>query len=218
MALGSHWEWRGFGSVSSRFEKLYGEFPLLFETQVVEDSYLWIPGLSVNAKFRSGADGDLKLKRLQDKDGELEKWVENPEEIFDFPLSSKAWTTLSEILKTVNIELPDWTEEVQSRDEILDMLKKKGCRIVSMIKQRDARLLKTKYADIKVEWASISGPQKLTSIALESGFENPEQNLTDKKAKEGLLATIQELELQTEPLQVMSYLEAIEKWAKGEKI
>lgn len=218
MALGLHWEWRGFGSVSSRFAELYRELPLLFNTQTVEDSYLWIPGLSVNAKLRSGADGDLKFKRLKERDGGLEKWFEKPEEIFDFPLSIKAWTTLSEVLKTVNIELPNWTEEVHDRDEILDMLKKKGCCIVSMVKQRDARLLKTKYTDIKVEWASISGPQQLTSIALESGFENPEQNLTDKKAKKALLTAIQDLELQTEPLQVMSYLEAIEKWAKGEKI
>ncbi len=218
MALGSHWEWRGFGNVSNRFAQLYRELPLLFETQVVEDSYLWIPGLSVNAKLRSGADGDLKFKRLQEQDGELEKWVENPEEIFDFPLSIKAWTTLSEVLKTVNIELPHWAEEVYDRDEVLDMLKKKGCRIVSMVKQRDARLLKTKYTDIKVEWATILGPQQLVSIALESGFDNLAKNLTDEEAKKGLSNALQELGLQTEPLQEMSYLKAIEKWAKGEKI
>lgn len=218
MALGSHWEWRGFGNISNRFSQLYHELPLLFKTQVVEDSYLWIPGLSVNAKLRSGADGDLKFKRLKERDGELEKWFEKPEEIFDFPLSINAWTTLSEVLKTVNIKLSDWTSELQGRDEILDMLKKKGCRIVSMIKQREARLLTTKHTDIKVEWASVSGPQQLISIALESGFENPDKSLSDEEAKKGLLTAIQELELQTEALQVMSYLKAIEKWAKGEKL
>ena len=218
MALGLHWEWRGFGSVSSRFAESYRELPLLFKTQTVEDSYLWIPGLSVNAKLRSGADGDLKFKRLKERDGELEKWFEKPEEIFDFPLSINAWKILSGVLKTVNVELPEWTEKARNRDEVLNILREKDCRIVSMMKQRDARLLKTKHADIKVEWASISGPQQLTSIALESGFENPEQNLTDEEAKEALLIAIQELELQIEPLQVMSYLGAIEKWAKGEKI
>lgn len=218
MALGSHWEWRGFGNVSNRFVQLYRQLPLLFKTQVVEDSYLWIPGLSVNAKLRTGADGDLKFKRLQEQDGELEKWIENPEEIFDFPLSIKAWTILSDVLRTVDIVLPSWTEEVHDRDEVLNMLKKKGCRIVSMVKQRDARLLKTGYANIKVEWATISGPQQLVSISLESGFEDSEQGLTDKEAKRALITAIEKLNLQDEPLQVMSYLDAIKVWAKGEKL
>jgi hypothetical protein len=51
MAAGLHWEWRGFGAVSGAFTRQYCPLEPCFDPQNVEDIYLWIPGMQVNAKF-----------------------------------------------------------------------------------------------------------------------------------------------------------------------
>src|SRR5262245_7026559 len=94
----THWEWRGFGSLSpkfmSRFDRMHAPFGR--STQHVVDEYLWIPGVEVNLKFRQGTiwqDG-LKFKRFHERRGAMEKWTESMDEIFPFPLSDRAWTLL----------------------------------------------------------------------------------------------------------------------------
>src|SRR5690242_11666093 len=99
----THWEWRGFGTVSPPFLERFENLPAPFGRlrQRVVDEYLCIPGVEVNLKFRQGTtwqDG-LKFKRFQRRSGELEKWTESMEEIFPFPLSDRAWALLLAELK-----------------------------------------------------------------------------------------------------------------------
>lgn len=214
MAEGVHWEWRGFGGVSAQFVRLYSGLPDLFDSQTVEDLYLWIPGLEVNAKFRTGAEGGLKFKRIKGKDGKLEKWFENPEELFDFPLNTRAWETLTEMLKTVDLSLPEAPDGKITRKKALALLKDAGCRPLLVKKSREAKLWNGANGPVKVEWTCISEPQSLISIGLENwGIEGAEE-LNDDSAKEDLSKAIECLGLRNEPLQVMNYMEAVKLWTQ----
>ena len=213
MAHGLHWEWRGFGVVSSKFVKKYCNLPLLFDAQTVEDLYLWIPGLEVNAKFRTGAEGGLKFKRIRDKNGTLEKWFENPDELFDFPLNNQAWKTLSEMLKKVNLQLPETPEVEISRQRATKLLMEAGCKTILVKKNREAKSWPAPNGVVKVEWACISAPQSLISIGLENGSVEEAEELSDESAREDLDAAIKFFELKSEPLQPMNYIKAVESWA-----
>src|SRR5215813_4873427 len=97
MAYGLHWEWRGFGTlttdVRAQIEKLEAEFDA---PERVTDEYLRIPGSRINVKLRSKGNGSLKFKRVRVTDGAtgLELWEEKPEEEYAFPISSKAQSEL----------------------------------------------------------------------------------------------------------------------------
>ena len=92
MAFGLHWEWRGFGNLSreliERIERLPRKFP---SDQEVVDEYLWFPGSSLNLKLR---EGSLKLKRLLETSGEFERWLEDEDENYRFPLVPEALDTV----------------------------------------------------------------------------------------------------------------------------
>lgn len=213
MAEGLHWEWRGFGGVSAHFVKQYCGLSHLFDSQTVEDLYLWIPGLEVNAKFRTGAEGGLKFKRIRKKEGEFEKWFENPEELFDFPLDKRAWKTLSDMLLTVNLHLPENPDGEISRQRAEKLLTDAGCKTVLVKKSREARSWGAPNGLIKTEWACISAPQPLISIGLENFTDESSEELSDESAREDLTAAIEFFDLKCEPLQAMNYIEAVEKWA-----
>jgi hypothetical protein len=218
MAEGTHWEWRAFGGVSARFANAYLKLPLLFDWQEVDDHYLWIPGLSVNAKFRTGADGDLKFKRLMEKSGHLEKWLENPNEIFNAPLSDQAWSVLEKTLASTGLHLPEESKQLTTSEEIIRQLEELGCKTVLIHKSREARIWENSLGTVKVEWASIAGPQNLVSISLEN-WEWRSGDDPDDAALQALInSTIQGLQLDDEPVQVMNYLNAVESWANGEKL
>jgi hypothetical protein len=214
MAEGIHWEWRGFGGVSARFVRLYSGLPDLFDSQTVEDLYLWIPGLEVNAKFRTGAEGGLKFKRIKKIDGDLEKWFENPEELFDFPLSERAWGALSQMLKTVNLTLPKAPDGAISRQRAEKLLREAGCRPLLVKKNREAKSWQGPNGAVKVEWACISEPESIVSIGLENWVNEGSEELNDETAKADLSSAIEFMGLKSEPLRIMNYMEAVEMWAR----
>jgi len=219
MAFGLHWEWRSFGSVSSVFANRYCTLQASFSPQTIEDFYLWVPKLDVNAKFREGAEGGLKFKRIKNQDGPLEQWHEDRGELFDFPLDQKAWDTLSKVLATVNIHLPSYPLTPPNRDATLEYLKKVGCPTITVKKLREAKLWQGLKGKVKVEWACISSPQACISIGLETWEEESQKaDLNDELAKADIHAAIKELQLDKEPLRVMNYIQAVEIWASGEKI
>lgn len=218
MAEGTHWEWRAFGGVSARFANAYLKLPLLFDWQEVEDHYLWIPGLTVNAKFRTGADGDLKFKRLKEKYGDLEKWMENPDEIFNAPLSDHAWSVLENTLASAGLHLPEDSKKLNTSDEIIRQLEELGCKTVLIYKSREARIWENSSGTVKVEWASVAGPQNLVSISLENWEWRSGSEPDDASLQALMNSAVQDLRLDDEPLRVMHYLNAVEYWAKGEKI
>lgn len=214
MTEGLHWEWRGFGTVTGRFVKSYCDLPILFEQQEVEDLYLWIPGLEVNAKFRTGAEGGLKLKRIRDRDGCFEKWHEDPGEIFDFPLNPRAWKSLSDVLKTANLHLPDSPDEEITRERAVKLLTESGCKTLLVKKTREAKKWQAPNGFVKLEWASVSGPQPVVSIGLENWYdEDAPAELSDESAKKDLSSAVDFFELNREPLKIMNYMKAVELWS-----
>ena len=219
MALGIHWEWRGFGIVSGRFACSYGELDPLFDPQSVKDDYLWAPRLQANVKVRTLVGEPFKLKRLQDTDGRLEKWSEKQEDIFDFPLTQHAWDTLARTLASADLKLGPYPSGAVDAEMTVAELKRVGARIVTVNKLREARLWKGPHGPVKVEWACIFAPQALITIGLETWQEDPEgPGLSDEQAKEDIRAAIQALGLGDEPLRVVNYVDAIRIWTAGGRI
>lgn len=219
MALGLHWEWRGFGAVSAAFAQRYGNLEPFLEPQSIEDTYLWVPGISVNAKFRTGVEGGLKLKRLKSKDRSLEQWFENPAELFDFPLDTKSWNALQTVLAEAGLKISKDPLPVSHRSAVLRYLQKIGCRTVNVSKQRESKMWHGSSGKIKVERARITTPQICMSIGLETmPSDTPGGSFSDDSQKALLSRAIQELGLEREPLKVMNYMDAVYVWAKGKFI
>jgi hypothetical protein len=215
MALGLHWEWRGFGAVSGAFAQRYGNLEPFLEPQSIEDTYLWIPGIAVNAKFRKGVEGGLKLKRLKGKDRSLEQWFENPAELFDFPLDTTSWSALQTVLAEAGLEIPNDPPPAANRASVLGCLQKIGCRTVSVSKQRESKIWQGSSGKIKVEWTCITMPQICISIGLETvPSDSAGGSFSDGSQKELLHRAIQELGLKKEPLKVMNYMDAVNIWAE----
>ena len=221
MALGIHWEWRGFGIVSGGFALRYGAMEPQFPPQSVKDDYLWAPRLEANVKARTIVGEPFKLKRLQDRDGHLEKWSEAEEDIFKFPLSSDDWDTLAETLATADLKLgpyPSGSDDVDAEMTFAE-LTRVGARIVTVNKRREARRWQGPYGQVLVEWACILAPQALITIGLENWDEDREgPGLPDKEAKEDIRAAIQALGLGDEPLRVLNYVDAVRIWTAGGRI
>lgn len=213
MALGIHWEWRGFGAVSSSFARRYSALATALDSQTVTDCYVWAPGLAVNIKTREGVGGDLKFKRLEDKKGELEKWREDPAEIFNFPLPRSSWMLLAETLATVGLQLEVYPPEAPDRATALAAVRRAGCRLVRVEKQRSAQLWAGPNGHVQWEWARIARPQPILSIGLENAEDGAD--VGDAEARIDLEAAIAALELQEEPLRIMNYLDAVAIWSEG---
>ncbi|MGD8900163.1 MAG: hypothetical protein PVF39_08795 [Desulfobacterales bacterium] len=219
MALGLHWEWRGFGSVSGGFAQRYSNLDPFLESQSIEDTYLWIPGIAVNAKFRKGVEGGLKLKRLKSKDHSLEQWFENPAELFDFPLDTTSWNTLQTVMAEAGLEITNDPPPAANRASVLRYLQKIGCRTVSVSKLRESKIWQDSSGKIKVEWVCITTPQICISIGLEtvpSGSAG--DSFSDDCHKKLLYKAIQELGVEKEPLKVMNYMDVVNIWAEGKFI
>jgi len=216
MALGIHWEWRGFGIVSGAFALRYSDLEAQYPPQSVKDDYLWAPRLEANVKARTLAGEPFKLKRLQDKDGHLEKWSEAEDDIFEFPLSKNDWDTLAETLATAGLVLGPYPAGTADAEMTFAELKRVGARIVTINKSREARRWQGPHGQVLVEWACILAPQSLITIGLETWDEDPEgPGLPDKEAKEDIRAAIQALGLDGEPLRVLNYVDAVRIWTSG---
>ncbi len=218
MPYGDHWEWRGFGTITSGFAKRFFLLPAFYEKQFIIDEYLWIPGMGVNVKFRKGAESGLKFKRLKKTDGDFEVWLEDEDELFEFPLNSEAWNALSDMLANVDISLPPHPTPTPDRETTSEILQDLGCKIITVEKERETRKLEKSEGAILLEWATVKKPQHCTSVGLETWAENPEADLTDERALHLLEDTLSTLKIDEEPLRPMNYLDAIKTWAEENKI
>jgi hypothetical protein len=219
MALGLHWEWRGFGVVSRDFARYFSQLDHLFIPPDVEDVYLWARGFKVNIKVRDIPEQPFKFKRLRNKDGDLEQWAENPKDIFSFPLNQAGWNALAEALATVDVVLGPCPSGGADAHTTLARLRAVGVRTVTVNKQRESRLWQGPHGKVRVERVHISSPQTIASIGLETWGEDPEApGLPDREAKEDIRAAIDALGLRYEALRVMSYLDAVVIWASGGEI
>jgi hypothetical protein len=219
MALGVHWEWRGFGEGSERLADTIGGLEDLFPPQEVVDRYLWIPRLTVNVKLRSGVQDGLKFKRLLARANELELWHEDPEELYDFPLDHAAWERLASELRKVGLTLEVSPEEPTDLPATLDHLRAVDERItvVEVRKNRQAWLWPGPPGAVKVELATITSPEDVLSVGLENwGDEKEPEEASGGQA--ALLAARLELGLENESLRPLSYLDATEIWARGKSV
>ena len=219
MALGVHWEWRGFGRGSERLLEVVRGLEDLFPPQKIVDRYLWIPRLTVNVKLRSGVQDGLKFKRLLARAGELELWHEDPHEMYDFPLDSGAWERLASELRKVGLTLQSGPEQPSDLAAALVHLKALDERIavVEVHKDRQAWLWPGPPGAVKIELAMITSPEEVLSIGLEnwSDEQEPEEASGGQAA---LLTALLELGLKDESLRPLSYLDATEIWARGQSV
>jgi hypothetical protein len=219
MAFGTHWEWRGFGAVSSRFASRFCALAPQREVHYIEDLYLWIPGLDVNVKLRKGAEEGLKFKRKIGADGRLDLWSESPQDVFAFPLGKGAWELLSRTTRTADLNLPPYAATSAGREQVLTILEERGCKLVPVQKWREGRLWRGTTGPVIVEWTCILGPQLMTTIGIESQLDNQGiEGQASRQASEDIREAIQELGLADEPLIAMNFMTAVAVWAAGRQI
>lgn len=216
MALGVHWEWRGFGEASERLVGALGDLEDLFPRQEVVDRYLWIPRLTVNVKLRSGVQDGLKFKRLLARSEELELWHEDPGELYDFPLARAAWERLASELRKVGLTLRASPEEPTDLSATLEYLRTLDERItvVEVRKERQAWAWPGPPGAVKVELAKITAPEHVLSVGLES-WADEKDPVEAGGEQASLLAARLGLGLEDESLRPLSYLDATEIWARG---
>ncbi|MFH5832405.1 hypothetical protein ACG2F4_08415 [Halalkalibaculum sp. DA3122] len=217
MAYGMHWEWRGFGSISSRFARSFLLLPDFYDTHQITDHYLWIPGMEVNAKFRKGIESGLKFKRLKQKKGDFEIWLEDEDELYEFPLEKEAWESLGRLLGGVDIRIPAYPDLPPDRETTAQMLQEAGCKIVTMKKQRETRKLEMTEGTVLVEWTAIMEPQSVNSIGLET-WSDQDTDMANGQALQLIKQAHATLDLPQESMQPMNYLDAVKQWAEENKI
>jgi hypothetical protein len=218
MTNGLHWEWRGFGSLTSTFACRFCNLSVAFPPETVTDLYLWKEKLNINIKLRKGAEEGLKFKRFKGKKGNVEQWLEDPEEIFQFPLNNNAWDTLKKALQNEKAFLSTKPSKPFTRSKILSYLQKTGYEILEVQKNRESRLLNVGNGTVKVEWCCISKPQSIMSVGLENWFEPGEEEQDEKEKITNLKIAIEKLDLHKQPLKVMNYLDILDYWANNHNI
>lgn len=200
MAFGTHWEWRGFGSLSPAAREALERLPLKFpDAQRVVDEYLWAPGAHVNIKLRLG---DLKFKRRLESGGGLERWVEDLAENHPFPLGE---ATLEKLARDLSVRLPPGASGAATREELQALLRvaEPPVVLVSVSKRRwqrewGAGLL---AVPVTVEVAELLSPEPVLSVGLEH---------VDREALRIALCA-----LPLERLRPRSYLDLLPLWAGG---
>lgn len=199
MAFGVHWEWRGFGELSSSLEeRIRALRPLFPDSQVVTDRYLWSPGCSINFKLRFG---DFKIKRCLDlAEGGIARWQEDPGENYSFPLAAGVF---GEVVTALGGAAGAAGEALASEAELLERAGAAiaGLQVVAVAKERwqyGAPVLE----DGIIELAQISSPEEIVSISVEH------------ESEEGVREIMEALDLPGE-LKSFSYLEALETWGNG---
>jgi hypothetical protein len=205
MAFGEHWEWRAFGQPPhDLLERILLIPPVLPDPWQVEDVYLYAPGCAANVKLRAG---ELKLKRFVARDGDLERWLEDPAEVYPFPLAP---AVVVETAAALAVTLPVRPAQALDQQELLALLIQAApsVQVIIVRKTRHLRTLPLPAVDpnVLVELAEISAPQTIFSIALEH-----------PQAEPVCRARVQ-LELNQASLTPMSYLDALARWAQGQPL
>ena len=218
MAIGRHWEWRAFGTISEAFRGRFNLLSLAYPDGEpwarVTDEYLWVPGVRINVKLRKGIEDGLKIKRLEQRDSGLELWYEKPEELY--PFAQLNATTLGALARVLSIELPAIEPGPYDREKTITLLAKArpSPRIIRVDKLRQTRKLARAELVAKVEIAEITSPEVTYSVGIENDADLGPQ-ATDQEiasAKNSIVLAIDALNLRDEKLKTMGYLEALERW------
>lgn len=212
----SHWEWRGFGGLTSVFANHFCNLQVIKSTENISDLYLWNEELKTNIKLRSGVEEGLKFKRFKCQHGAFELWLEDPAELFHFPLNDRAWNTLRKELQNNVSRLPINIKKPITRAKTLQYLQKTGCKVLEVCKIRESRILSVPDGTVKVEWCCITKPQSIISVGLENHSCN--NTLDDEFKVANLKEAIKALKLGKQPLTVMNYLNALNYWANDQNI
>ncbi len=223
MAIGRHWEWRAFGTLSQRFARTFANLQLVygFAWADVVDDYLWIHGSRVNVKLRTGIEDGLKFKRIERENEDIELWTENPEDLYPYQdLNDEAFAKLAADL---SITLPAIPPGVFDRGRALALLQKAvpPVKVVRVEKRRQTRKFGNSGNAVKVEVAQISAPQYVCSVGVENdkdlGNTSSEEQIVAARA--AILSALRELKLDGEKsLSSMSYLKALGTWASGSSV
>lgn len=224
MALGRHWEWRGFGTVSAALRERWNACEHALPDQQwhdMVDRYLWVPGYGMNAKMRSGLPvGDcLKFKRLRARWNQLQLWHEDPDDIHRFPLQ---WSDLRWLAQELHVELPGKQQDSVGFDEALEIFQRATppVQIIEVRKHRQARIWQNGDTKVLVEIAELTEPEVITSLSMESTLELPELADPDvmTAARDSVKQTIDDLGIENENLQSMNYVDALTLWADGDQL
>jgi hypothetical protein len=209
MAFGTHWEWRGFGQLSSELRARIDALPLRFERpQEITDEYLWVPGSPINVKLRLS---DLKFKRLLEVARGLELWLEDPAENYALPLAAPV---VEKLAAELGIVVPALEAAALSREELLRLLDRAKPRVelVAVEKKRWQRSWSDRARPesgtedaVTIEVAEISAPERISSVGLEHPRADRVQAALDAL---GLARSFRKL----------SYLGALEIWARRGRI
>jgi hypothetical protein len=210
MAIGDHWEWRGFGSLTAGVRARIEALPLKFpEPQAITDEYFWLPGVRINVKLRrEGAVESLKFKRLIESDG-LERWREDAAETHPFPLEPRV---LAKLLAELGLEPHEPPAGVPDAAAALLALRRLAPAVarVAVEKKRWQREWagggpRGGRGGVIVEIAEVFSPERITSVGIED------------EAREAVEAARSALGLPG-GLRTLSYLDALGLWARGERI
>jgi hypothetical protein len=205
MAYGEHWEWRAFGQIPcDLYQRILALPPMLPDPWLVEDRYLYAAGCTVNVKLRAG---ELKLKRCVARDGDLERWLEDPAEVYPFPLTP---TNVAKTAAALAVTLPAQPERALDQAELLALLRQANppAQVIVVRKTRHLRTLPLPGVDpdVLLELAEISAPQAILSIALEHPQAGP------------VRCARSHLGLDQTSLAPISYLRALTFWAQSQPL
>jgi hypothetical protein len=169
MAYGLHWEWRGFGYLEDAVRKrIAGLRPLDLPRRKTHDQYVWKPGCAVNVKLRStDSTSSLKFKRLirDDRELELQLWLERANEDYAFPIQPQV---VSELAKILDIEL-SVDGSIARPGDLIAVLQdaSKGLGVVSVEKSRYAFAWYHGSDAVLVDLTEIRSPVATVTVGLE---------------------------------------------------
>ncbi len=207
MAFGEHWEWRGFGDLTSTIRNQIEQLSPKYGGGItITDQYLWVPMCKVNVKVRAK---DLKFKYLLNSvDEGLEKWKEDEKDNYPFPLNPAVLAQLETALGTM-LPMDMASKTVDTLQVLLEVLPRctppMTCVVID--KFRNTYVYPIENTEILVELAEIKNiridgkhqEKTFTSVSLEGADVTmmlrvrDRLGLPDSLQVKGYLQLIQEL-------------------------
>lgn len=220
MAVGVHWEWRGFGHVPltlilnsvPKLKRLFGVNDP--GTQDV-DEYLWSPGMQVNLKLRKR---QLKFKRREDRTSDgCELWTERSEETFAFPLTDQA---VAFVERNIPVQRPPGLEFRQSYESFIAALPlfTPPLHLVVTRKHRIQFAWNENNEALVFELSEIQHPLTTWSVGIEGGDLGSLDGLIDPDQSQASLRRVLKIRdhfgLPGPSLRVIGYLELLSDWSR----
>ena len=165
---------------------------------------MWVPKCNLNVKLRGNG---IKTKKLlsETQDGSIKQWITQE---YDFPISH---TLYNKILIDFKLDLPQKREaekEIQDREQLLFTLQSAcaAIHVIPVCKRRQQYLWShdnKNGGEVIIEVATIYKPELANSVSIEH------ENLAKVNN------AIEYLELPSETMKVLSYLDCLRCWALG---